>query len=190
MTPFIPIIRFASGDLIGEISLHDITRNFSVSTTPLLHVEDMDADDAGAPQNIQLVHQLLSCTEIPIQFVGGIETMHTAELILGLGVRYVVLDRALRKSEKSPAYFFERLGEQAVAKVRDQIELELAVEHGAKRILFAPDTDAMVTVPKGINTFFQPPFPISRNLKAVLNVGFAGIIIEHTQVTKENQWKR
>ena len=80
-----------------------------------LHIEDTDGEIAGAPQNIESVHRILRAVEIPVQFDGGINLIHTAELVLGLGVERIVIGPALRKTERSPVHFFAKLGERCVA---------------------------------------------------------------------------
>lgn len=56
-----------------------------------LFVRDLDAQAAGAPQNVGLIHEIIS--EFPREVVvdAGVKLVHVAELILGLGAARVVV---------------------------------------------------------------------------------------------------
>lgn len=190
MIPPIPVIKLKNGEIFDGTSIDDIADNFKDSSLSLIHITDLNADEAGAPQNIQVVHQALTKLSTPVQFQGGIETIHTAELVLGLGVSYVVLDRALKKTERAPAYFFKRLGDKAVARVQNQQELDLVVSEGAKRILYTQGDETMITLPDGVVALIEPFSPSQRNLQAASDVGFAGALIEYAQFGTEYQWKQ
>ncbi|MCH8274398.1 MAG: hypothetical protein IH851_06390 [Armatimonadetes bacterium] len=109
-----------------------------------LHVLDLDAEREGGPQNVQALHLILKAVNVPVQFEGGIRLMHTAELVLGLGVARVVVSDALTKSERSAGFFFKRLGDRCVARVpaagteTEQMTLALRLEaEGAPRMIYA-----------------------------------------------------
>jgi len=91
---------------------------------------DREADDLGAPQNVQKLYELLSL-KLPIWYGGGLETVHTAELVLGLGCEKVIVDKGFYKTERSPEHFVNKLGEACVPVVRDDQSIETAVRAGA-----------------------------------------------------------
>lgn len=91
---------------------------------------DREADTIGAPQNVQSLHQLMEL-DIPVWYGGGLETVHTAELILGLGCDKVIVDKGFYKTKRSPEHFVRRLGEGCVPVIRNTEALEVAVEAGA-----------------------------------------------------------
>jgi hypothetical protein len=139
-----------------------------------LHLHDLDADAAGAPQNVEATHRILSAVEVPVQFRGGLSLVHTCELMLGLGVQRVVLDSALEKTDRSPAHFFNRLGERCVASAADLSGGLHAQELGAPRVF--------VLEPVGSLTGLKIPAVAGflvhneRNAAAIGSVGFEGAL--------------
>ncbi len=91
---------------------------------------DREADSIGAPQNVGSLHELLGL-EVPIWYGGGLETVHTAELIIGLGCEKVIVDKGFYKTERSPAHFVRRLGEACVPVVSDAESMATIVRAGA-----------------------------------------------------------
>ncbi len=122
-----------------------------------------------------------------IQFSGGISTMHTAELVLGLGVTRVVLDTALQKTERSPKYFFDRLNEHAIAGVETQAQAEESIRNGAKWLLFPPSFPDLPNGCEGINI---QVFSDWCNLSAAHSVATAGVLIKYSELASVNNWKR
>jgi hypothetical protein len=141
-----------------------------------LHVFDVEADAAGAPQNIQALHRLIAETGKQIQFRGGIETVHIAELVLGLGVQWVVLDSALRRTELSPKHFFTRLGSQAVGAALTVEEAQHWSSSGCSRILYEGE---MINVARlsGLGAELLVTTRDPRNLEALAAVGVTGVIL-------------
>jgi hypothetical protein len=91
---------------------------------------DREADVFGAPQNVQPLHELLDLS-LPVWYGGGLETVHTAELILGLGCERVIVDKGFYKTERSPTHFVRRLGVACVPVISDEESLVIALRAGA-----------------------------------------------------------
>ena len=94
---------------------------------------DREADNTGAPQNVAELHSLISLAK-PVWYRGGMETVHTAELILGLGCEKVVVGKGFFKTERTPEHFARRLGEACVVAVETEDQLEVAWSAGAEWI--------------------------------------------------------
>ena len=92
---------------------------------------DREADSIGAPQNVAALHGLLSLGK-PVWYRGGMETVHTAELILGLGCEKVIVGKGFFKTERTPEHFARRLGEACVVVVRAAEQLAAALDAGAQ----------------------------------------------------------
>lgn len=92
---------------------------------------DYEADEIGAPQSVQPLHRLVSLG-LPVWYGGGLETVHIAELILGLGCEKVIVSRGFYKTERSPEYYVKRLGSACVPAVESGDSLEIAVSVGAE----------------------------------------------------------
>ena len=104
------------------------------SDADVLLAWDQEADGIGAPQNVAGLHSLVQSNE-PVWYRGGMETVHTAELILGLGCQKVVVAHGFFRTERMPQHFINRLGESCVVAATSQEEVDLALVAGAKWLL-------------------------------------------------------
>lgn len=125
----IPALDIADGKLV-RLRQGDFKRSTVYSLDPveaavqladagasMLHVVDLDAARMGAPQNVELLTRLVDAVSVPVQYGGGIRTIHMAQMVLSLGVRRVVLGSVLTRVASTVQYFFRTLGERCVAGV-------------------------------------------------------------------------
>ncbi|MBA3726707.1 MAG: hypothetical protein H0W86_09710 [Armatimonadetes bacterium] len=141
-----------------------------------LHVVDLDAEGAGAPQNVESVHRVIGVVDIPVQFHGGLRLVHTAELMLGLGVGRVVLDRALTKTEHSAAHFFKKLGNTCAAAVDSSAVAARLKAVGCPRFIYTGgvgNVEEMTLLGIPIIAIAED----ARNLEAFRGVGVEGVIL-------------
>lgn len=59
-----------------------------------LHIVDLDGSAAGEPVHIKIVNELIRNLRIPIQVGGGIRSLGSMQLLLGLGVDRVIFGTA------------------------------------------------------------------------------------------------
>lgn len=115
------VVRLRQGDFrqktVYPFDPVDVAVELCEAGAPMLHIVDLDAARVGAPQNVELLTRLVDAVSVPVQFGGGIRTIHLAELVLGLGVERVVLGSALTRVESTVRHFFRTLGERCVAGV-------------------------------------------------------------------------
>ncbi len=65
-----------------------------------LHLVDLDGALAGKSVNEPVIQRILEAVKVPVQVGGGIRSKETAERLLGLGVRRVIIGtRAVREPE-------------------------------------------------------------------------------------------
>jgi phosphoribosylformimino-5-aminoimidazole carboxamide ribotide isomerase len=65
-----------------------------------LHIVDLEGSLAGVPRHAEVIRNIVTATELPIQVGGGIREMKTVEAYLRMGVRWVILGTsALRDPE-------------------------------------------------------------------------------------------
>jgi phosphoribosylformimino-5-aminoimidazole carboxamide ribotide isomerase len=65
-----------------------------------LHIVDLEGSLAGVPCHAEVIRNIVTATELPIQVGGGIREMKTVEAYLRMGVRWVILGTsALRDPE-------------------------------------------------------------------------------------------
>ncbi|MEW5882824.1 MAG: 1-(5-phosphoribosyl)-5-[(5-phosphoribosylamino)methylideneamino] imidazole-4-carboxamide isomerase [Armatimonadota bacterium] len=115
------VVRLKQGDFkqktVYPLDAVEVAVALCEAGATMLHVVDLDAARMGAPQNVELLTRLVDAARAPIQFGGGIRTIHVAEMVLALGVGRVVLGSALTRVESTVRHFFRTLGERCVAGV-------------------------------------------------------------------------
>lgn len=57
----------------------------------MLHVVDLDGAFSGAPKNLDVIKEILTAVNIPVQVGGGIRNMRAVELLLEMGAARVIL---------------------------------------------------------------------------------------------------
>lgn len=114
---------------------------------------DGEADRLGAPQNVASLFSLIEKGE-PVWYRGGMETVHTAELVLGLGCEKVLVSTGFYKTERMPEHFVRRLGEACVPVVRTPEEMGTALSAGAKWLFCEYPPELM---PNGVNVIANAP---------------------------------
>ena len=75
----------------------EMARTFEGLGAELIHVVDLDGAFAGELRNLESVKAILGAVKVPIEVGGGIRTLATIDLLLGLGVSRVVLGTAALK---------------------------------------------------------------------------------------------
>lgn len=91
---------------------------------------DREADVIGAPQNVEALHRLVGSGRT-VWYRGGLETVHTAELILGLGCEKVIVSKGFFRTDLMPQHFVRRLGQACVPLMVTHEELDIAIAAGA-----------------------------------------------------------
>lgn len=61
---------------------------------PMLHLVDLDGAFVGAPQNLEVVHQIAQAVSIPLQLGGGVRSMEMVQQVIDAGVERVILGTA------------------------------------------------------------------------------------------------
>jgi hypothetical protein len=136
-------VRLDDTDVLAQINAND--------NADVLLAWDKEADELGAPQNVSSLHALIAMGK-RVWYRGGMETVHTAELVLGLGCEKVLVGHGFFKTERMPEHFIRRLGPRCLPVVTNEQELEIAVAAGALEIYceFAPRA-----VPAGVTAYFS-----------------------------------
>jgi phosphoribosylformimino-5-aminoimidazole carboxamide ribotide isomerase len=126
-------VRLVQGDYDRETSFDDhpldAARRWVDQGARSLHVVDLDGARAGQPENLQLVEEIASGVEVPIQVGGGLRNAEAVDAALATGAERVVLGTA---AVEEPA-----LVEALVA------------EHGGSRIVVAADSRAGTVAVEG-----------------------------------------
>ena len=111
-------VRLYQGDYEQETvyseSPGDVARQWSDMGARRLHVVDLDGAKAGGPVNFDVVHEIASAVDVPVQLGGGIRTIEVAREALSFGVSRVIVGTA---AVEDPAFVEElcrELGAEAV----------------------------------------------------------------------------
>jgi len=91
-------VRLRQGDYAQETVYGGdpvaIAQEFEEDGARWIHVVDLDAARTGKPENRDVVAEIVSETDVPIQSGGGIRDEFSAEALLGVGVARIVIGTA------------------------------------------------------------------------------------------------
>lgn len=156
-----------------------------------LHLVDLDGALAGESKNIEVIKEILSVANIPVQLGGGIRTMENIESILAYGITRVILGSVAVKQPELVKLVAKEYGEKIVVGI-DARDNQVAVEGwgvsggiaagelakrmaavGVKRIIFTDiSRDGMLS---GVNAEATANLAKESGLKVIASGGVASI---------------
>lgn len=95
----------------------EISSDSTVETIPdarELFVRDLDAPAAGAPQNVGLIHEIISSFSGQVIVDAAVRLVHVAELLLGLGAARVVVRVKDVATQLALRHFATRFGDAVI----------------------------------------------------------------------------
>lgn len=88
-------VRLYQGDYSKETIFSDdpvsMALRWQVEGASRLHLVDLDGAAAGELRNLSTIERVVNALRIPVEVGGGIRTIETIELLLGLGVERAIL---------------------------------------------------------------------------------------------------
>ena len=106
----------------------DAARHWAGLGAGFLHLVDLDAA-TGRGENREIIAQIVSGLDVPVEVGGGVRSREDAEALLALGVRRVVIGTAAVKNPELVADLIAAHGPEAVVVSLDARGLEVAT-HG------------------------------------------------------------
>lgn len=89
----------------------EIARGFEDSGARMLHVVDLDGAFAGADsRNRKVVRKIIRALEIPVQFGGGLRTVHDVQQLIEFGAAQVVIGTLAAESPETLEKFVQLFG--------------------------------------------------------------------------------
>lgn len=94
---------------------------------PRLHIVDLDGALTGTPGNLEVIRRIATQAHTPLQVGGGIRDLETADLLLQMGARRVVLGTAAVEDPALVEQAVGRFGPEAVVVALDARRGRVAV---------------------------------------------------------------
>lgn len=89
----------------------EIARGFEDSGARMLHVVDLDGAFAGTDsRNRKVVRKIIRALEIPVQFGGGLRTVHDVQQLIEFGAAQVVIGTLAAESPETLEKFVQLFG--------------------------------------------------------------------------------
>jgi phosphoribosylformimino-5-aminoimidazole carboxamide ribotide isomerase len=111
-------VRLLQGDYARETVFADdpveMARRWEGEGASRLHVVDLDAARAGAPQNLELVRQIARALSIPVQMGGGVRDREGVLRVLDAGVQRAIVGTAAAAAPELARALFEEFGERLI----------------------------------------------------------------------------
>jgi len=92
----------------------DTARSFEQAGAKMIHVVDLDGAFTGSPTAREIIADIASAVDIPVEVGGGVRSMDVIEGHLGLGVRRVVIGTAGIRDPEFLKSAVERFGDAIV----------------------------------------------------------------------------
>lgn len=147
-----------------KVYSHDplrVAKHWSKQGAKRLHVVDLDGALTGSPKNLIALQKILKEIDVPVEFGGGVRQIKTIELLLKMGVSYVVL------------------GTKAA---EDKCFLEKALEQGKDRLIVSVDVQGQKVAINGWRETVGG-LRVEDFILALQKIGFSRII--YTDVQKD-----
>lgn len=120
------VVRLCQGrrdaETVYSSAPEDAARLWEEKGARCLHIVDLDGAFEGRPKNLTAVREILRCVNIPIELGGGIRTLEEIEMLLNLGVQWVILGTSLILNPK--------LVKEALKRFPDRILVSLDARQG------------------------------------------------------------
>jgi phosphoribosylformimino-5-aminoimidazole carboxamide ribotide isomerase len=97
----------------------------------VLHVVDFDSSHEHSHKNFDILGEICDSVIIPVEFGGGITTLHDAEEALDLGAFRLIIGSLAFTNKKEFIKIFEKFGPQKISAAIDVINEEVVI-HGRK----------------------------------------------------------
>jgi phosphoribosylformimino-5-aminoimidazole carboxamide ribotide isomerase len=111
-------VRLYQGDYQRETVFSEdpveVAREWVSSGATRLHVVDLDGARLGSPANLDVVRQIVSAVDVPVQLGGGIRTAENAAEVVGMGVARVMVGTVAVNRPELVRRLCDELGSEAV----------------------------------------------------------------------------
>ncbi|MCA1647150.1 MAG: 1-(5-phosphoribosyl)-5-[(5-phosphoribosylamino)methylideneamino]imidazole-4-carboxamide isomerase [Chloroflexi bacterium] len=111
-------VRLVEGDFARETTYGDnpaeMARHWEAHGAQRLHVVDLDGARDGVRANANVIRELLSAIQIPVQVGGGVRSLETAQSLLQEGAAWVVIGTAAAEKPEVMAAWVGELGAEQV----------------------------------------------------------------------------
>lgn len=112
-------VRLYQGDFDQQTTydIHpvEMAKRFEGEGAEWLHLVDLDGAKSGEPRHLDLLHEIVTQTQLKVEFGGGIRTCESARAALELGAERVVVGTKLVQDQALASDLFGRMGNKIVA---------------------------------------------------------------------------
>jgi len=114
-------------ELIGNDDPVDVARWWKEQGASMLHITDLDGSFRGRPENLEVIKEIITSIELPVQAAGGIRTLKHIEDVLALGVSRVVLGTIAAREPELIGQACQEFGERVAVGIEGRNNM-VAVE--------------------------------------------------------------
>lgn len=188
----------------------NMAREFVNNGASMIHLIDLDGSANGGPMNLELIEEICSEFNVPVEIGGGIRSIKNiqqlfnrgaARVILGVSARHLIPEalkkygpariilgikarRNMVESDSLPPESDEviEIAEQAVAQGITQIVYKDMERQGA---LYHPnydDVDRLILMLKGIKIFSSGGIVANNDLEILSSIGTAGALLSRSLI--------
>ncbi|MCF8259470.1 MAG: 1-(5-phosphoribosyl)-5-[(5-phosphoribosylamino)methylideneamino] imidazole-4-carboxamide isomerase [Melioribacteraceae bacterium] len=96
-----------------------------------IHVVDFDAAREHSHKNFEIIEEICDSVIIPVQYGGGMHSLHDATQAINLGVYRLIIGSLIRDNEEEFIKILEKFGPQKICAAIDVVDNQVMI-HGRK----------------------------------------------------------
>lgn len=94
-----------------------VAKHWAKQGAKFLHIVDLDGASSGALKNIEVLKKIIDQVGIGVEFGGGVRSIETVSMLLGLGVQRVILGTRAANDPKFLKQAWKKFGEKIIVSI-------------------------------------------------------------------------
>ena len=131
----------------------EMAKIWRAENAKMIHVKDFDGAHEQSKRNYKVIEEICSSVIIPVEFAGGIRSLHDAEEIMKTGVIRIVINTMAIENKNEFIKVIEKYGPNKIVISLDVLGEELLVRGRSKKAGINFRTFSKEMVETGVNRF-------------------------------------
>jgi len=94
-----------------------VAKHWARQGAKFLHIVDLDGASSGEPKNLEVLKEIVTQVDLPVEFGGGVRSMETISRLLALGVQRVILGTKAAADEEFLKKARKKFGEKIIVSI-------------------------------------------------------------------------
>ena len=131
----------------------EMAKIWRAENAKMIHVKDFDGAHEQSKRNIKVIEEICSSVVIPVEFAGGIRTLHDADDMMKTGVVRLAINTMAIENKQELIKVLKKYGPSKVVISLDILDEELLINGRSKKTGISYRTFSKEMVEIGVNRF-------------------------------------